>query len=147
MTRQRIAILGVAGLLTGFGCAARQAAVPPPSKPVTVTAAKWFTVNKVRGFLGIGCKIDVKPDTQPDLVRVARGSEVAWVMVNVCDDAADLKLTFYLKGTNAPVQPIEFQAIENGVLKGRVKADATPTTYKYDVGIGRHNKDPEIIIF
>ena len=122
---------------------------PTPPAAVTVTTQKWFSVAKERPWHG-GCRIRITPEAGPN-THLRSGEEVAWLLVNDCDNAADLRLEFFRNGK--PVaSPITFEAVANGVLKGRVNPIVvTPeqpwVRFKYTVIVGDHRKDPEIVIF
>jgi hypothetical protein len=116
-------------------------------KPASVTAQKWFSVDKHDPWYW-GCKMRVTPSHGPATHLVA-DMEVAWVLANECDDSTDLTLTFFRDG-NQVDSPIEFESVVNGVLKGRVKQMNPPREglrFKYSAQSGRHRKDPEIVIF
>ena len=115
----------------------------------SVTAQKWFSVDKHDPWYW-GCLVRVTPSHGPQ-THVRVGMELAWVLANECDDSADLVLTFFRNGNpQQQEEPIEFEGVVNGVLKGRVKSINPPDTglrFKYSAQSGRHRKDPEIVIF
>jgi hypothetical protein len=134
-------------LMFTTACASLQVGTTPgpPPKPVALSVQKWFSVDKHEPWYG-GCSVRVTPEKKPNLVRIARGWEVAWLVTNECDEAMDLTLTFERNGQ--PVEsPITFDTIVNGVLRGVVKSDAELGRYKYTAKVGEHSKDPDIIIF
>ena len=145
----RVVGAGLAAMLTGT-CAAVQPAIKPVKTPevFTVSSQKWFSVDKKKKIGG--CKIDVSPEKGADAV-VVRGWQVSWLLVNTCDNAPELELQFYLHGR--PANPITFEKMADGVLKGKVREDlkdeevGAQNPYKYSVKVGNHIKDPEIIIF
>lgn len=124
--------------------------IPDAPAAASVTAQKWFSVDKYNPWYW-SCLVRVTPSDGP-ATHVKVGMELAWVLANECDDSADLTLTFFRNGNpQQEEEPIEFQPVVNGVLKGRVKVimDLPPggLRFKYTAQSGRHKKDPEIVIF
>jgi hypothetical protein len=150
-TLPRGAATAIATLLTLAGCSQHlpPSGAPTPPKAESVTAQKWFSVDKHNPWYW-SCLIRVTPD-KGGATHLTRGMQVAWVLVNDCDDSSDLELRFFRNGQ--PVDsPITFEPVANGVLRGVVKADLpdvppTGLRFKYSARSGRHNKDPEIVIF
>jgi hypothetical protein len=137
-------VLSAAALTT---CAKGGPVVATAPPPATVTSQKWFSVDKHNPWWW-GCLVRVTPTHGP-ATHLKVNMEVSWLLVNQCDDSADLELSFFRDGK--PVDsPIEFEPIANGVLKGRVR-DIRPSAdgvrFKYSARSGRHRKDPEIVIF
>ncbi len=131
------------------GCVSAKQIEPVPSEPLTLTVGKFFSITKTKPWYKISCKITVAP-AKGD-VKVRRGSTVAWVMGNDCDDAADVRLRFFRKGRGKATEeyPIKFEPMRNNVLYGTVIDDGgtEEATYEYTAIVGRHQKDPEIIVF
>ena len=139
-----VIVLSAAALTT---CAKGGPVVRTSPDAAQVTAAKWFSVDKHDPWYW-GCLVRVTPSHGP-ATHLKVDMEVAWVLANECDDSTDLTLTFFRDGSQVD-SPIEFQAIVNGVLKGKVKSMRVPDTglrFKYSAQSGEHRKDPEIVIF
>ena len=152
MTKVAIAAVALFGMLFAAGCGIRQlppASALPPGAEVAITANKWFSVVKEKKLFG-GCRIDVSPEKgRQDVVGVKRGWMVAWLLINTCDPAPTLVLTFEDERGNSVKSEDLFDSLtmSGNVLTGRVKDTAPFGTYKYTATIGSHRKDPEIVIF